>query len=153
MKTLFVFIFVCWISTECSARDFDNLILVNHPNPSVTKANNRYYLLTSEVTAKKRIPIYTSPDLQSWKFEKFAFDSDNLPAWISNETNNFWSPELHYIGGSFNLYYYAWSKAGVYSIGVATASSPAGTYKDLGKPLLEIPGESLHNPNIAHGTH
>jgi len=63
---------------------------------------------------------------------------------------SFFSPEIHFIEGSFNVYYYTVAKSTGFSIGVASAPTPTGPYKDIGKPLLGDNGEDVYYPNIAN---
>jgi len=143
-------IFLC-ISTQ-SLADLSNPVLLNYTSPSVLKVSNKYYMVTNDVSGHNKIPIYSSTDLQSWKFENFVFDSENFPTWAATPDENIWTPEMHYIQGSYNLYFTTNSKeSGVSAVGVAKGASPLGPFEDLGHPLFEdVAGMGVLYPNVAH---
>ncbi len=90
------------------------------------------------------LPIMESSDLIHWRFVRDTFSppgvpptpgSPTEPAWAGSVF--LWAPEVHHIEGRYVMYYAASSSAaGGSAIGVATASSPAGPWHDLGRPLI-----------------
>jgi len=105
-------------------------------------------MVSSDKNGKNRVPIYSSIDLQSWKFEKFVFNSENLPKWIKDDENLFYgTPEISYCDGAYTVYFTAPNKNGKLCIGVASSKSIGGSFVEIGQPLLESP-ENLHTPHI-----
>jgi len=147
MKYLLLFLFV-FISAYGAvvARVFQEVIKARMPK--VTKVHNVYYMVTSDNSTNDRIAIYTSPNLQAWKFENFVFTTANFPVWISNTTTNVWGPMLCEIGGSYRIYFYAANAERRKAIGVAAGPTPTGPFKDIGKPLLEENGQSFFYPFV-----
>jgi len=62
------------------------------------------------------------------------------PAWASGD---FWAPELHKVGTKYVAYFSARHTNGVFALGAATASSPAGPYTALASPLLRTPSPGV----------
>jgi len=52
---------------------------------------------------------------------------------------DFWAPEIHFVKGRYLVYFTARDASGVLCVGVAVSqsASPAGPYKDSGRPLLK----------------
>ena len=49
-----------------------------------------------------------------------------------------WAPEIHFVNGSFHVYFSAKSNInGRFSIGVAQSNNPTGSFLDVGKPIIE----------------
>jgi len=93
-------------------------------------------MVTTEEWSGNRVPIYKSTDLKTWEFQTFVFSDANFPKWINCHGNNtIYSPELKYIGGAFNVYFHANDVTFHLSIGVATAPTPTGPYRDIGDVL------------------
>jgi arabinan endo-1,5-alpha-L-arabinosidase len=96
-----------------------------------------------ETSSLHILPILVSSDLVHWKFVRNTFSSPGTkaqagsptePAWAGSVF--LWAPEVHHIDGRYVMYYTASSTAtGGSAIGVATASSPAGPWKDSGGPI------------------
>lgn len=98
------------------------------------------------------IPIFRSVDLVSWEFVGDAFKES--PEWALY--NDFWAPDLHYINGSWHMYYTVSgtgpleyyntpssnTSAAVTAIGLAISDSPAGPFADSGPPA---------GANLSHG--
>lgn len=122
------------------------------PDPSVIqdRATHEWYAFgttdywTENSSSLHIMPILRSPDLVHWTFVRDTFSapgttpapgSPTEPAWAGSVF--LWAPEVHYIEGKYVMYYTASSTAtGGSAIGVATAPSPAGPWKDSGGPLV-----------------
>ena len=86
------------------------------------------------------IPLYSSPDLKSWKFEKWLVKSSDLPEDCPYK-HRFWAPEIHKIKGKFYLIFTAdnWvkdeynngGKIGAYVAFVGVASEVTGPYEHI----------------------
>lgn len=75
------------------------------------------------------IPVIRSEDLVDWEYVGEAFE--NPPDW---KGGHLWAPDINYINGQYVLYY-SLSRWGDRNpgIGVATADSAAGPFKDQGE--------------------
>jgi len=134
--SLLFFLFTFYFA---SSRNFENPILENIYEPSVIKVKDTYYMVTASNQLNFRLPIYSSPDLQTWKFENYVFTAETLPIWPADNFNLF-APKIHFVNGAFNVYYQAISQAkNRYLIGVARSltASPTGPYEDSEKPLFD----------------
>jgi arabinan endo-1,5-alpha-L-arabinosidase len=95
------------------------------------------------------IPMSKSRDLVHWQFVKDAFVS--LPSWADTTTEghqaSMWAPDVHYAGnGQWRMYYVVTETKGTgvapteevndNAIGMATAPSPLGPWKDSGGPVV-----------------
>ncbi|HWI55868.1 MAG TPA: family 43 glycosylhydrolase, partial [Bacillota bacterium] len=86
------------------------------------------------------IRLYSSPDLQHWKFEKWLVKSSDLPEDCPYK-HRFWAPEIHKIKGKFYLIFTAdnWikdefnkgGKIGNYVAFVGVADKVAGPYEHI----------------------
>ncbi len=87
------------------------------------------------------IALYSSPDLQHWKFENWLVKSSELPVNCPYK-HRFWAPEIHKLGGKFYLIFTAdnwlkqeynpagtWGTAGYAFVGVA--DQVAGPYEHI----------------------
>lgn len=122
------------------------------PDPSVIqdRATGEWYAFgttdywTDYTSGLHILPIVKSRNLVNWKFVRNTFSAPGTtpapgspmePAWAGSVF--LWAPEVHYIGGRYVMYYTASSTAtGGSAIGLATASSPAGPWRDSGKPVI-----------------
>jgi arabinan endo-1,5-alpha-L-arabinosidase len=81
------------------------------------------------------IPIFSSRDLVSWRYEGDVFDEQ--PDWVGDEAG-LWAPDVAVINGRVHVYYSAsQTRAGGRAIGVAVSDHPAGPFEDAGAPVVE----------------
>ncbi len=100
----------------------------NFPDPTVIKADGKYYAIGTSGEWAPHFPIYTSTDLQAWTQTGFVFEE--VPEWGSGSV---WAPEYFYQNGIYYVYYSARRKTdGVSCIGVATSSHPDRGFVDQG---------------------
>ena len=122
------------------------------PDPSVVldKATREWYAFgttdywTQRTSSLHILPILRSRDLVHWTFVRDTFSapgeapapsSPTEPAWAGSVS--LWAPEVHYIHGQYVMYYTASNTAtGGSTIGIATASSPAGPWQGPGGPMV-----------------
>ncbi|MCX6996445.1 MAG: family 43 glycosylhydrolase, partial [Kiritimatiellaeota bacterium] len=75
-------------------------------DPSIVHWNNRYYLTGTCYPftrgARTGVKLWSSEDLQSWKYEGFLIDASKLPedVWYRD---TFWASEIHIKSGKFWL--------------------------------------------------
>src|SRR4051812_32592415 len=95
--------------------------------------------------ARHLIPMSKSRDLVHWQFVKDAFAT--LPSWADEAHGaSMWAPDVHYAGhGEWRMYYVVTETKGTptadaetndNAIGMATAPSPLGPWKDSGGPVV-----------------
>lgn len=105
------------------------------PDPTVLRASDgAYYAYAteSEVDGRGvRVQVARSTDLARWEW---LGDALAQPAWADRF---YWAPHVAEHDGLFYLYYSGDPPArkGL-CLGVATSTSPAGPFQDVGKPLL-----------------
>jgi arabinan endo-1,5-alpha-L-arabinosidase len=85
------------------------------------------------------LPTARSRDLVHWRYVGDAFEASNAPSWMA--TPEVWAPDVRYIDGRYLLYYVVTdttvSDADFdNAIGVATAPTPTGPWRDSGAPLV-----------------
>ncbi len=120
------------------------------PDPDVTLIDGSYYAVTTSGGWAPTFRVLRSTDLRSWSIAGSVFRRP--PGWTRD---SFWAPELAALPrGGYALFYSAlprraWrtrpdgtsaldrgpSAAPWYCLGVATAPSPLGPWRDLGRPL------------------
>lgn len=125
--------------TPASAATFRNPVLdENFPDPGILRVGKVYHAYSTN-GGGANVPHAVSRDLVHWEVTGDAMPV--LPPWaIGGRT---WAPEVTQIGGRFALYFTALDEAsGRQCIGVATAASPAGPFRDASrKPLVCQNGE------------
>ena len=137
------------IATNAAARTpltYANPVLdADFPDPTVIRAPDGFYY--GYATQTKRggnwinIQLAQSKDLTHWRYVGDALPVK--PAWAS-KTQDFWAPHVARAGKAYILYYSAKpdtsdERHGL-CLGVATANSPKGPFRDLGRPLQCGPG-------------
>lgn len=112
------------------------------PDPAVIHAPDGYYYGYATQTLRDgkwiNIQLARSTDLIHWEFLGDALPEK--PDW-AQETQDFWAPSVIFDGSTYFMYYSATPdvchvhEAG-HALAVATSSSPAGPFVDMGMPLL-----------------
>ena len=112
------------------------------PDPAVIHAPDGYYYAYATQTLRDgkwiNIQLARSSDLIHWEFLADALPEK--PDW-AQETQDFWAPSVIFDGSTYFMYYSATPdvchvhEAG-HALAVATSSSPAGPFIDMGMPLL-----------------
>lgn len=109
---------------SCSSeyKDVDDIVVegVETPmpfgDPFILLHEGTYYAYGTH--ADDGIEVYTSDDLQTWKYKGMALQKKDV--WADRW---FWAPEVYEVNGKFYMYYSADEH-----ICVATADSPAGPF-------------------------
>jgi arabinan endo-1,5-alpha-L-arabinosidase len=112
------------------------------PDPTVIHAPDGYYYAYGTQTLLDakwiNIQVARSADLVHWQHLGDALPEK--PRW-ARSTQDFWAPSVIYDGSTYFMYYSATPdichrhERG-HGLAVATSSSPAGPFVDMGKPLL-----------------
>ena len=118
------------------------------PDPAVILAPDGFYYAYGTQTLRDgqwiNIQVARSLDLIHW--EPLGDALPEKPHW-AQATQDFWAPSVIYDGKTYFMYYSATPDAHRegpdHALAVATSSSPAGPFVDMGQPLLA--GEGFHN--------
>jgi arabinan endo-1,5-alpha-L-arabinosidase len=122
------------------------------PDPAVILAPDGYYYAYATQTLRDRhwinIQVARSVDLIRWEYLGDALPEK--PVWAS-ETQDFWAPSVIYDGSTYFMYYSATPDVchhhqRGHALAVATSSSPAGPFVDMGMPLLLGAGFEFIDP-------
>lgn len=114
------------------------------PDPSIAydRQTGEYYLVTTQAVTPqgfRRVPMWASDDLRTWRFVGSALRQ--LGAWATG-SNYSVAPSIAQVGGVWNLYYTALDSSGRTCIGVATAQRPLDRFADSrGTPLVCASGD------------
>ncbi|MFL5561516.1 MAG: glycoside hydrolase family 43 protein [Gemmatimonadaceae bacterium] len=109
------------------------------PDPSVIKVGATYWAYATQTFlgngAQLNIQSASSTDLINW-----TYGNDVLPVrptW-STQVWNFWAPHVIAVPskGNFLMYFAADADTSVMCIGMATSTTPAGPFTDVGSPLV-----------------
>jgi arabinan endo-1,5-alpha-L-arabinosidase len=107
------------------------------PDPGVAFDNttNKFWAATTGTVGKNAFPLWSSTDLTSWTSEGYIFPDGHAPKWSTTE---YWAPELHFVGGTWTVYFTALKQGAMLSVGCAksTSKSIAGPYEDIGAPIF-----------------
>lgn len=105
------------------------------PDPDVTRIGRGYYAVATSGGWAPTFRILRSGDLRRWSIVGSVFLRS--PGWARD---SFWAPELTRLpSGGYALFYSAYPHRRPgrtwFCLGVATARSPLGPWRDLGRPL------------------
>lgn len=112
------------------------------PDPTVIRAADGFYYGYATQTQRDgkwvNLQVARSPDLVRWR--RLGDALPTKPVWAS-QTQDFWAPHVLDDGRRYFLYYSAKPDAALKDdkkglcLAVATATSPAGPFVDIGRPL------------------
>ena len=111
-------------------KTFKNPILPGfHPDPSICRVENDYYMVTSSFEWFPGLPIFHSKDLVNWEQIGHVLDrpsqlqmKDGLKA-----SNGLWAPTIRYHQGTYYVICTATGCGGNFFV---TADSPEGPYSE-----------------------
>jgi beta-xylosidase len=98
------------------------------PDPSITKVGDTYWATATSSNWGPAFPLLKSTNLTDWELTGHVFPNE-LPTWADYY---FWAPEISQEGNKTYIYYTAHKKNGPLSVGIASADSPEGPYRDHG---------------------
>lgn len=117
-------------------------------DPSVIRGKDGYWysygtsdpLLEGPGQPVHRLPIARSRDLVSWKYAGDTFTTATLPSWAEANAG-IWAPDIRYVDGQYRMYYVVTEtkvtgEPNDNAIGMATAPTPVGPWKDSGAPVV-----------------
>jgi arabinan endo-1,5-alpha-L-arabinosidase len=111
------------------------------PDPAVIQAPDGYYYAYATQTLRDgqwiNIQVARSTNLVDW--EDLGDALPQKPSWAQN-TQDYWAPSVIYDGSTYFMYYSATPdehrEGPDHALAIATSSSPAGPFVDMGRPLL-----------------
>jgi alpha-N-arabinofuranosidase len=116
-------------SAPLPAGSFHNPILAGYyPDPSITRAGDKYYLVNSTFAHFPGIPIHESDDLVNWRLighalsdpSKISFDGLNISRGV-------FAPSIHFHDGTYYIINTLVDAGGNFFV---TAKNPAGPWSD-----------------------
>ena len=110
------------------------------PDPSLVFDNGEHVAVTTSGGWAPSMRVLRSPDLKQWRITGAVFREP--PRWAAGF---FWAPEITRLGSGFAVYYSALPRTSktIYCLGVATAPTPEGPWRDHGRPLRCGPDGSI----------
>ena len=101
-------------------------------DPSVIFADGEYAAVTTSGEWAPSLRVLRTPDLRQWRITGAVFRRP--PRWVQS---TLWAPEITRLGTGYAVFYSGRPKTSdvAYCLGVATAPTPEGPWKDLGRPL------------------
>ncbi|MDF3012826.1 MAG: gly43J [Cellvibrio sp.] len=111
---------------------FQNPILAGfYPDPSITRAGDDYYLVTSSFSYSPGVPIFHSKNLVNWKsLGHVLVTPKQLPLYKQQTSRGIYAPTIRYHDGTF---YLITTLVDVQGNFIVTAKDPAGPWSD---PIL-----------------
>lgn len=142
------------------------LVRGDWPDPDVTLIEGNLYAVATSGGWAPTFRILRSTDLRGWTIAGSVFP--RAPGWTRD---SFWAPELAQLpAGGYALFYSAMPRRAWrtladgttavdrgrrarpwYCLGVATAASPLGPWRDLGKPLRCTPRGTIDPTPVVDG--
>ena len=123
-------------------RFINPVIDADFPDPAIIHGEDGYYYAYGTQTLRGdqwiNIQVARSMDLVNWDYLGDALPEK--PGWAQT-TQDFWAPSIIYDGTTYFMYYSATPDVchhheRGHALAIATSSSPAGPFVDMGKPLL-----------------
>lgn len=131
MKALatYLLLFFCSIGFAQTGGQFTNPVLAGfYPDPSVCKAGDDYYLVTSTFTYYPGIPVFHSKDLVNWKQIGYVLNKPELlPVEGSHVSRGLFAPSIRYHNGLFYVTCTLIDRGGNF---ISYAKDPAGPWSD-----------------------
>lgn len=122
------------------------IIKGHYADPDIAYFNGKFYIYPTtdggEEWNSTYFKAFSSEDLKTWKDEGIILDFKDVP-WTGG--SRAWAPAICERNGKYYFYY-----SGNTNIGVAVSDSPAGPFKDKGRPLVgadEFEGQMI-DPDV-----
>ncbi|HEY4369717.1 MAG TPA: glycoside hydrolase family 43 protein [Steroidobacteraceae bacterium] len=111
------------------AGSYRNPILAGfHPDPSITRAGNKFYLVNSSFTYFPGIPVFESADLVHWRQIGNVIDRPGELSFAGlRVSRGVFAPDIEFHDGTFYVLNTAVDSGGNF---LATARNPAGPWSD-----------------------
>ena len=132
-KMLLVVVGLLVSAGSSEAQTFHNPVITGmNPDPSICRAGDDYYLVTSTFEYFPGLPIYQSKDLAHWKLIGHALSgpkSDPLMG-AQSSTGGQYAPSIRYNDGMFYVIGTNYGGKGSQGISYVSAKDPAGPWSD-----------------------
>ena len=140
MKRLFASIMILAIGISATAQNtfgYENPIIKGfNPDPSVCRAGDDYYLVTSSFQYFPGVPLYHSKDLINWEQIGHVLTRESqLPLKEARSWNGIYAPTIRYNNGKFYMITTNVTSNGNF---IVTATDPHGAWSE--PILLDMPG-------------
>ena len=146
--------FLIYAENISAQRTYKNPILTGmNPDPSICKAGEDFYMVTSTFEYFQGLPIYQSKDLVNWKQIGHALSSKTsnpLTGCVSSSGGQY-APTIRYNNGTFYVIGTNYGGDNTQGIFYVTAKNPAGPWSDpvwIGEwyvdPSLEFINDTLY---------
>jgi xylan 1,4-beta-xylosidase len=121
------------------------------PDPDITEIDGVYYAVATSGGWAPTFRILRSTDLRAWEIAGSVFR--RAPGWAKD---SFWAPEMMELpSGGYAVVYSAYPRKRPgrtwYCLGIATAPSPLGPWRDLGRPLRCTPRGTIDATPVRDG--
>jgi arabinan endo-1,5-alpha-L-arabinosidase len=129
-------------ATAAAAAYMNPILDCDFPDPAIVRAPDGFYYAYATQTLRDgewvNIQVARSADLVHWDYVGDALPQK--PDW-ARTTQDFWAPSVIFDGSTYFMYYSATPDAyhhheRGHALAVATSSSPAGPFVDMGMPML-----------------
>jgi len=129
MKKAVFFLFLALNSLAISAQQLRNPVIPGyHPDPSVCRVGDHYYLVNSSFQYFPGVPIYHSKDLVNWELIGNVLDRESqLPLKGASSWLGIYAPTIRYHEGTFYMITTNVGNGGNFMV---TASNPAGPWSE-----------------------
>ena len=140
MKRLFASVMILAIGISATAQNtfgYENPIIKGfNPDPSVCRAGDDYYLVTSSFQYFPGVPLYHSKDLINWEQIGHVLTRESqLPLKEARSWNGIYAPTIRYNNGKFYMITTNVTSNGNF---IVTATDPRGAWSE--PILLDMPG-------------
>lgn len=115
----------------------------DYPDPSVTRFGDVYVATATSDRWEPVFPVLVSRDLVRWRQAGSVFA--RAPRWA--EGHRFWAPEITVAGGRLVVVFAGLRRTGQWCIGAASATTPEGPWRDLGR--VHCPSQGAIDPALA----
>jgi len=130
--SLFTFFMVLHLGIVCGQTTFKNPVITGmNPDPSICRAGDDFYLVTSTFEYFPGLPIYHSKDLVNWKLIGHALSRpSNNPLMGAASSGGNYAPAIRYHEGTFYISCTNYGGEGSQGVFYVTTTDPAGDWSD-----------------------
>lgn len=130
LYSLIFIIFFSFTSTHAQEGMYKNPVIPGfHPDPSVCRVGDDYYLVTSSFEWFPGLPIFHSKDLVNWKQIGYVLDRSSQLQMKDGmkHSHGLWAPTIRFHQGKYYVICTAFSAGGNFFV---TADKPEGPYSE-----------------------
>ena len=128
MKKLLFFVFQIMLALNVSAQYHNPIIPGYHPDPSICRVGDDYYIVNSSFQYFPGVPVYHSKDLVNWELIGNVLDRESqLPLKGASSWLGIYAPTIRYNDG---VYYMITTNVGNGGNFMVTATDPRGPWSE-----------------------